>query len=207
MRRSDLIAILLAFSAFPLGAAMMAAPDYLHLTGYSVALTFWGGIALASALLVAAAVVAWRGERESESSAVSPFSHAPRNVALIDAIWRIHLGRWDKRVSCDNEDHAEQDFFKITDEIRQLALDGKLPIWGRKKPGAPFEPIPLGFWKTHEIVSSYVMNHLVKDTFICVTEPTRVGQVRHSRTGDWSPDFMTSREVVEKLWPPREESS
>jgi hypothetical protein len=42
MRRDYLIAILLAVSAIPLGAAMMIAPEYLHLSGYFVPAT-WGG--------------------------------------------------------------------------------------------------------------------------------------------------------------------
>jgi hypothetical protein len=207
MRRDYLIAILLAVSAIPLGAALMVAPDYLHLPSQFVPLTFWGGIALALALIFTAAAIAWRGERKlHDETAVSPRSNAPRNVSLIDAIWRIRLGRWDERVDFSDDASAEKDFYKITDEIRQLALDGKLPVWGCKGPGTPFEPIPLSFWKTHEIVSSYVAIHQVKDVFICVTEPTKVGQVRHARTMDFAPNFMTSREVIEELWPKRDSS-
>ncbi len=62
MRRDYLIAILLALAALPAGAALMVAPEYLHLTGIAIPITFWGGIGLAIALIVIAGVVAARGE-------------------------------------------------------------------------------------------------------------------------------------------------
>ena len=201
MRRDYLIAILLAVSAIPLGAAMMAAPDYLHLTGYFVALTFWGGIALTATLILVAAVIAWRGERMDEKSAVSPHSHAPRNVSLLDAIWRAHLGRWDDRVDYGSDSNAQALFYKTVHDIRQMVRDGKLPVWGTKQErGTPFEPIPLSFWSTHDIQAGYVIIPAVKDTWVYVTEPTKIGQTRYARTQDWT-NFMTSREIVEKLWP------
>ena len=201
MRRDYLIAILLTVSAIPLGAAMMAAPDYLHLSGYLIALTFWGGIALAASLILIAAVIAWRGERAAESKAVSPYSHAPRDVPLLDAIWRAHLGRWDDRVDYGDEWSAKAPFHKTASTVRQMARDGRLPVWGtRKESGAPFEPIPLSFWSTHDIQAGYVINPRVKDSWVYVTEPTKIGQTRYARTQDWT-NFMTSREIVEKLWP------
>lgn len=83
MRRDLLIAIILAVSAIPAGAALMVAPEYLHLTGASVPITFWGGIGLTAGLIVAAAVVALRGEVQS--------GHAPTSL-----IWKRtgHLQSW-----------------------------------------------------------------------------------------------------------------
>lgn len=202
MRRDYLIAILLAVAAIPLGAAMMAAPDYLHLSGYLVPLTFWGGIALGSTLILAAALIALHGERTSENWAVSPYSNAPRDVPLIDAIWRAYLGRWDDRVKGANG----ESFQKTVSGVRQMARDGHLPVWGTKAKDSPFEPIPLSFWGTHDIEATYVINPLVKDVWVYVTEPTKIGEMRNARARDWS-NFMTSRGIVEKLWPPREESS
>jgi hypothetical protein len=143
MGRDYLIAILLAVSAIPLGPAMTAAPDYLHLTGYFIALTFWGGIALAASLILIAAAVAWRGERASENSAVSLQSNAPRNVPLLDAIWRVHLGRWGDKVDYGNDINAQTPFYRTVSNVRQMTRDGKLPVWGTKtEHGTPFEPIP-----------------------------------------------------------------
>jgi hypothetical protein len=203
MRRDYLIAILLAVAAVPLGAAMMAAPDYLHLSGYLVPLTFWGGIALGSALILIAAFVALRGDGAVENWTVSPHSHSPRDVPLIDAIWRAHLGRWGERTKQGDETA----FYNTVNSVRQAARDGTLPIWGTKRvPGAPFEPVPLSFWSTHNIEPSHAINPWVNDAWVYVVEPTKVGQTRHARTKDWE-NFMTSREVVEELWSPREESS
>jgi hypothetical protein len=61
MRRDYLIAIILAFAGLASGAALMVAPEYLHLTGWTVPATFWGGIALTLLLLSLAGIVAWHG--------------------------------------------------------------------------------------------------------------------------------------------------
>jgi hypothetical protein len=65
MRRDYLIAIIFALAALPSGAALMVAPEYLHLSGVAIPITFWGGIALAVVLICAAAIVALRGEAKS----------------------------------------------------------------------------------------------------------------------------------------------
>lgn len=200
MRRDYLIAILLGVAAIPLGAALMVATDYLHLSGYLVPLTFWGGIALAVALITVAILIALRGER-SESRAVSRRSHEPRNVPLHEAIWRVHLGRWGERETYGNDWTSRGPFHKTCAEVRQKALDGKLPVWGNKGPNTPFEPIPMGFWATHDIEANYNILPKVTETWVYVTEPTKIGQTTFARTLDWS-NFMTSREVVEELWPP-----
>lgn len=200
MRREYVIAILLAVSAVPLGAALMVAPDYLHLAGYLVPFTFWGGISLAILLIVTAGAIAGRGERSAHSSAISYRSHESRNVLLSEAIWRAHVGRWDDLPDYGNDDTARESFENTTAQVRQFARDGKLPVWGTKRRGSTFDPIPVSFWSTHDIQAGYAINPLVRDTFVYVTEPTEVGQTRFARTQDWS-NFMTSRQVVEELWP------
>ena len=65
MRRDFQIAIILAIAAIPAGIALMAAPEYLHLTGTSLALTFWGGIVLTVLFIVAAVILALRGEAQT----------------------------------------------------------------------------------------------------------------------------------------------
>jgi hypothetical protein len=77
MRRDYLIAIILAVSAIPGGTALMAAPEYLHLTGTSLAFTFWGGVVLTLILILAAVAVALRGEAQSP-----PKGHRRRMVAI-----------------------------------------------------------------------------------------------------------------------------
>ena len=133
MRHQDLIAIMLAVSAILSGAAFMVAPEYLHLPRYIVPLTFWGGISLALALIFLAAAIARRGEISWSNLAVSPRSNAPRNVPLIDAVWRAHLGRWNERANYGDDWRKKAPFHKTCAAIRQNALDGKLPVWGTNR--------------------------------------------------------------------------
>lgn len=78
MRRNDLFAIILMVAAVPGGVALMAAPEYLHLTGIALAITFWGGVLLTLLLLFLAIAVALRGEAKSP-----PSGHRRRMFALI----------------------------------------------------------------------------------------------------------------------------
>jgi amino acid transporter len=65
MRREYLIAIILAVAALPAGAALMVAPEYLHLTGLAIPATFWGGIAITIILIFTAIAVALRGSADN----------------------------------------------------------------------------------------------------------------------------------------------
>lgn len=78
MRRDYLIAIILMVAAIPGGAALMAAPEYLHLTGTALAVTFWGGVLLTLLLLFLAIAIALRGEAESP-----PAGHRQRMLAIV----------------------------------------------------------------------------------------------------------------------------
>jgi hypothetical protein len=82
---------------------------------------------------------------------------ARRDVWLHDAICRIFLGRWDQirlkqgKLDLDDADSAVlRDL--ITRHIRQLAAEGTLPIWGRKRGyWALWEPVPPSFWRHHQV--------------------------------------------------------
>lgn len=78
MRRDYLLAIILMVAAIPGGAALMAAPEYLHLTSTPLALTFWGGVLLTLLLLFLAMAVALRGESQSP-----PAGHRQRMLAIV----------------------------------------------------------------------------------------------------------------------------
>jgi hypothetical protein len=78
MRRDYQLAIILAVAAIPAGTALMAAPGYLHLTGNSLAVTFWGGALLTLALIVLAVAVALRGEAQAP-----PRGHGQRMTAIL----------------------------------------------------------------------------------------------------------------------------
>jgi hypothetical protein len=83
MRRDHLIAIILAATAFPIGAVGVVAPEYLHLTGAAVSLTFWGGIGLALALIALAAITALWGEAIAAWFARSDASTVARKARAV----------------------------------------------------------------------------------------------------------------------------
>lgn len=78
MRPDYRIAILLAVAAFPSGAALMVASEYLHLNPTAVFATFWGGIAIFLLLIAFAVRIALRGESKEP-----PVGHKRRMIALI----------------------------------------------------------------------------------------------------------------------------
>jgi hypothetical protein len=78
MRRDFQLAIILAVAAIPAGTALMAAPEYLHLTGRALAAAFWGGIALTAVLIVLAVAIALRGEAQAPQK-----GHGQRMIAIL----------------------------------------------------------------------------------------------------------------------------
>jgi hypothetical protein len=91
------------------------------------------------------------------SSARRPRIEPRRDVWLYDAICRIFLGRWDpialKRGKLDL-DGADGEVLQdlVTRHLRQLAAEGTLPIWGRRRGyWALWELAPPAFWKHHQV--------------------------------------------------------
>src|ERR1700728_3260026 len=175
MRRDYLIAIILAVAGIPAGVTLMGAPDYLHLTGVAVPLTFWSGIGLTVALILAAAAIAWRGRAEqAKSPAISPLSNLPRDIALLDAIWRIFMGAWgERRKVWDGDDPNNcpdfTKFYLICDDIRQKAFDGTLPIWAPRAISQLFEPLPLEFWINRRLLPNIMMSPDWNETWVVFT--------------------------------------
>src|ERR1700730_14099977 len=77
MRIRFQMAILLALAALPAGVALMAAPEYISILKEYPGPFFWGGLILASGLILAAIVIAVHGEA-SEPKA----GHRRRMIAL-----------------------------------------------------------------------------------------------------------------------------
>jgi hypothetical protein len=78
MRRDFQIAILIGLAAVPCGAALMVAPEYLHLLHKAQAITFWGGLGLTVLLIAAAIALALRAEVEAPKT-----GHRSRMAAII----------------------------------------------------------------------------------------------------------------------------
>ncbi|MBR0779142.1 hypothetical protein JQ625_30340 [Bradyrhizobium diazoefficiens] len=151
-------------------------------------------------------------EAELKSEAAEPIQ-APANLifdsslvkdaTLLEAIWRVTLGKWGERREYAEKDlEAMKPFWNATIEIRQRAFEGKLPIWAKRR-GRPnstlFEIVPPQFWLNHEINEAYCRKS-PDDVWVHVTHPLVVGEVPHARTNVWT-DFVTSRAAIEKLWP------
>ena len=93
----------------------------------------------------------------NRAEALAPQHRPQRDVWLYDAICRIFLGRWDTielkhgKLDLDQADSTVlQDL--VTHHIRQLAADGTLPIWGRRRGyWALWEPTPPEFWQHHQV--------------------------------------------------------
>jgi len=79
-----------------------------------------------------------------------------RDVWLRDAMWWAFLRTWyvphGGIISLNVGESENQRFATlVTDEFRQLAFEGKLPIWGRRKGLFIWEPIPPDFWAHNHI--------------------------------------------------------
>jgi hypothetical protein len=80
-----------------------------------------------------------------------------RDVWLYDAVCRIFLGRWDKipirggKLALDGAEFPVLHDL-VAHQIRQLACDGRLPIWGKRRGfWALWELTPPEYWKQHQI--------------------------------------------------------
>lgn len=121
-----------------------------------------------------------------------------RDVWLSDAIWRAFSGKWERPVidlAGPGIGLAESQRLHdlITQQIRQLCFEGKLPVWGKPRGSNLWQLVPTAFWKDH------LINYLT----IIHTDPEKmlIESERDYRTADDWQELMTSRTAVEKLWP------
>ncbi|SNT49710.1 protein of unknown function [Tardiphaga sp. OK246] len=121
-----------------------------------------------------------------------------RDVWLADAIARAFRGEW-KRVNVDltgpgiGVGESQRLYDLVTNDIRQLAYDGKLPVWGKRHNSDLWEPIDREFWKDNQVnYMSIIEDHPAK---------IRVQRAAdHKRNDEWE-SLMTSWQMVEYLWP------
>jgi hypothetical protein len=214
MRRDYLIAILLAVAAFPAGATLMVAPEYLHLTGAAVPLTFWGGIGLTAILILIAAAIAWRAKPQEapkgkDRPAVSPYCNTPHDISLLDALWRVYMRIWGerKKVEMGDDPNANPETFKfakVCDDIRQKAFEGALPAWATRRDSQLYEPLPLEFWLNRQLLPNIMMDPTWPDLWVEYTHALLPGESKFARSMEWR-NFLTNKERVDRLWPPKKE--
>ncbi len=120
----------------------------------------WAAIIIAALLLawsawwIADAVfkrMRWFGELPDEL----PGEVVQSDSWLADAIWRIHLRKWQSHANAQ-ADFADQDdafWERLSDtfheKVRQYLFDGKIPVWGKPKNSTLWKPIPKEFWENH----------------------------------------------------------
>jgi hypothetical protein len=139
--------------------------------------------------------------RQAERAALRPKRPAfeeqegvDRDVWLYDAICRIFLGRWDKIPLRSGKLDLDGAGFPvlhdlITHHVRQLACDGRLPVWGKKQGfWALWELSPPDFWKHHQIDYE---SFLQADPRVLHALPCEAGSTISMR------ELMTSKAAVE----------
>lgn len=119
-----------------------------------------------------------------------------RNVWLYDAICRMFLGRWEKIPIKDGHlDLSANGFQAIHDlieHVRQLAFDGRFPIWGKTQGyTALWEKSAPAFWKSHQI--DYHSFTDGEPTKLCAVPRDTGGQVISLR------ELMTNRATVDAI--------
>ncbi len=131
----------------------------------------------------------WRSARLTRDA-----SH--RDVWLSDAMIYMLRGRWGDRIDLTNISKKELSrFYEIEKEFRQAALDGTLPIWGKRAAYRLWEEVLAKDWAYYEIRESDLLKSLADPEKLMVF-----------REGDRFPTqewvrVMTSKAKVEELWP------
>jgi hypothetical protein len=123
-----------------------------------------------------------------------------RDIFLGEALWYAYSRNWSGWLRLGERD-AEL-FHYVTVELRQYAFEGLLPIWGTRPKSNLYELVPREFWRNHDIASGYSVSCAIPEVFVYVTRQLNLGEVQNARTNAWT-SFMTSRDAMEKLWPPR----
>jgi hypothetical protein len=107
------------------------------------------------------------------------------------------LGKWDLPSHAERApkgDSENQRFYDlVTKEFRQAAFDGRLPIWAKRRGSDLWEAVPKEYWKDRRLA---YLNVIREDPSTLSVEEE--GSLR--RSNEWR-EFMTSRSVVDALWP------
>jgi hypothetical protein len=130
-----------------------------------------------------------------------PISDSERDVWLREAVWRAFLKIWhvpEGGLRPGISESEKQRFaMLVIGEFRQLASEGKLPIWGRKKDSLIWEPLPRDFWTSNQIDHIAIATAAHPDEVkACSANPL----TKPDTSGNWS-HFMTSKAAIEQLYP------
>lgn len=155
-----------------------------------------GTMHIAAMVLVLVPVIAWLrgGGRAARSRGVEDHP----DVLLRQAIHYIPDRTWrEERQSWRASTNRLAVFRSVLAEVRRMARDGRLQVWGRRTETEPREPIPSGHWRDYRISIVSVMDD--RDRNACRSEPAEL----HASSQEVYYDLETSRLRVEEIWPAR----
>jgi hypothetical protein len=141
-------------------------------------------------------------ERRGRASTLPPPA-IERDVWLLDAIGRAFLGRWE-RITVEmfgdgvGQESANRLGDLVLNQMRQLAYDGKIRIWGKRFSTDVWREIPPTFWADHQLDWFGFLKGTPEEFKTTVTVSWAIDNSKVSET--WS-ELMTSRAQVEQLWP------
>jgi hypothetical protein len=144
-------------------------------------------------------------ELTEASKASQSDTRIERDAWLLDAIWRVHLGTWDRQQSdvalacSDQKTHDE--FVAAAKLIKQAAFDGTLPTWGKLGPvGSVWKPIPPMDWENEEFGLHFGPEYSAEQVHLARYASAGAFTAGPEGRGNWGA-LKTSRAAVERLWP------
>jgi hypothetical protein len=128
---------------------------------------------------------------------------AERDVSLFDAIWYLHLGKWEKPPIEEYSNAGPAYLDKLAEiihkEIRQLAYEGKLTVWGKISENDIWQVVPQEHWKDNRLDwFSFLRGKPEGLTFM-------KNDLQPNNT-KWI-DLKTSKVEIEGLWPTQDTQS
>ncbi len=131
---------------------------------------------------------------QRHESARSPVGNGDRQTSISwHAIYYVATAKW-RRVRGPRA--SVPSVAVARNQVLQRARNADLPIWGRAQSSEGLELISAHYWRRFEVDYFKV---LAADRANFTTQPTP----RNRWGGETYRDMMTSRVIVEKLWPKR----
>jgi len=119
-----------------------------------------------------------------------------RDVSVQDAIFYAMHGRWlDVNETATGVDGYAQKLGQIVGKIRQVALDDRLMIWGKKDGGRVYEKIDPSYWTNH------ILDQLSVTELDMPRNPSqaKTRNINHDSSTPTYTDLMTTKSQVEYL--------
>jgi hypothetical protein len=117
------------------------------------------------------------------------------DVDLLDAIYFVATAEWKAARFAGSRAFVPR-VAVARNQVLQRARNADLPIWGRAQSSEGLELISAHYWRRFEVDYFKV---LAADRANFTTQPTP----RNRWGGETYRDMMTSKVIVEKLWPKR----